>query len=99
MNLRRNQYLVLFTLISSSFLFQNCRIDQGLQTSALSTSSGSIDQGAGGSTAVDPGTGTTGQNGQTNDLAKKTRQLFLKLMFGHLQWIIVNLMQQHVLVR
>jgi len=85
MKIRRNQYSILLFLVISTFFFQNCRIDQGLQSSTLSSSTGSTDQGSsdgsggsGGSTVVDPGTGSTGQNGQT-DLAPKNAPAFPKV--------------------
>lgn len=83
---RSRLFKILVLMLGSSsvlFLFQNCRVDQGLESSSLSSVESSPSQG-GGSTEgsspsqppTDPGSGSTGQNGQNNNLNPKAAPSF-----------------------
>lgn len=69
-------YFCIFIFFISSIFFQNCTSNNGFET--LSSSKGSLDQGAS-SVVADPGIGSTGQNAQTNDLKEKIAPAFPKV--------------------
>lgn len=85
-----NKYARLFKVYSTlgaialvALFFQNCRLDQGLQSSSLSVSSGTEQTGSGTSdqgNTSDPGSGATGGGpNQSTDLASKSAPSFPKV--------------------
>tara|TARA_B110001454_G_scaffold218046_1_gene244897 strand:+ start:1108 stop:2898 length:1791 start_codon:yes stop_codon:yes gene_type:complete len=82
-------YLLLMSSMTTSlFFFQNCRINQGFESANMvgsvdhdSKSDETSDEGTGGDSIMssDPGTGTTGQTGQSTDLIAKSAPGFPKV--------------------